>query len=94
MVCSVKRGDRYLYYDAVGVTPPSSRAGSLLGVAIDDALPVLPREARMTGHGLVARGVLCRAGGLGLGAADDSSATMMLVLLGAIGLWLVVGEDR
>lgn len=88
MVCSVRHGAAYFYYDS----PTQPFRGSAcrrvgLGTAIDDALPALPAGARRTGQGVVARGVLCRqgtslVGGLGTVSGDVVSSVVTVALVG------------
>ena len=100
MVCSVRHGDAYAYYDSP--TPPNLRGARRLaglGTAIDDALPALPAGARRTGQGVVARGVLCRKGSsvaLGTVGSDvlSSMVTVALVGGGVLALYALLTRPR
>ncbi len=100
MICSVRSGDCYRYYETPH--PPAIQGGlgglrgtNGLGIALDQALPPLPAGSKPAGSGVVARGAICRAGGLtglaGLAGAAGSDVAAALVLsgLGLLALYYV-----
>ena len=58
----------------LGLPPPVNKNGSPIGVDIEDALPMLPRNAKYVGSGPQAIGQICRRPRGQVGTTDPANA--------------------
>lgn len=81
-VCSVRAGDRYQYY-RTRVQPVATRQPQpgLVGLALSEALPLLPDDAVYIGEGMHAQGTV-------VAAAILATGLVRLAVIGTLA-WLV-----